>query len=75
MSALVTLWQYLDKFPLIERLKKKPYVAFLCVANIKIFSPEAFEALRSGSSSGFFKGPECALLAEALCTAFPLLFL
>lgn len=63
VSALFTLWLYVAKFPLIERLKKQPYVAFLCVANIKIFSPEAFEALGSGSSSGFFKGPECALLA------------
>lgn len=75
VSTLFTLWLYIAEFPLIGRLKKQPYVAFLCVANIHIFSPEAFEALGSGSSSGFFKGQEHALLAEAFCTTFPLLFL
>lgn len=57
-----SLWLCIAKFLLIERLKNQPYVAFLCVTNIKICSPRAFEALGSGPSSGFFKGMEhCAL--------------
>lgn len=40
-AAHLTLWLYVAKFPLIERLKKQPYVVFLSVANIKTFSLEA----------------------------------
>lgn len=42
-AARLTLWLYVAKFPLIETLKKQPYVVFLSVANIKTFSLEAPE--------------------------------
>lgn len=68
--ALFTPWLYGAKFPLIARLKEQPYVAFLRVANIKIFS---LEALRPWDLDAAQVSCSALLCAAAFRGALPLL--